>query len=283
MMKTKRGRSRTAVHVATICAALSIAATGCATTTASRAASNPPAGTDDAGQTCTAAASLVQQALAMHTDRMTAVQYDRASALSARLRDLRASAEDDVLQEKLDYMADAVTTLAAAIQASDKSAVLGAQQVLGGFSKICPVTNSLLTHGTADWAPDVTTTVLQVGGTGPTGGEALVVANQVPGTCAFHDSPRVVPSTLPGTYRVRLWLRAAAGHQKVTVGVDEMVGTTRVNRTAATLNAGTGWQRVTLTVRPKAPKHSALALDVSASTKQAGACFLAAGISMTWG
>lgn len=282
MTNTKCGRPRAVIRLAAVCAALSIGAGGCAANVAAKAA-NPPAGAQDAGQTCTAAASLVRQALTMNTDRMTAAQYNQASSVAAQLHELRASAEDDVLQEKLDYMADAVKTLAAAVQAGDKSAVLGAQQVLGGFSKACPVTNSLFTDGTADWAPDATTTVLQAGGSGPTGGAALVVSNQVPGTCAFHDSPRVVQSTLPGTYRLRLWVRSVSGHQKVTVTLDELVGTTRVNRTTTTVNAGTSWQRVTLTLRPKAPKHSALALDVSASTKHAGSCFLAAGISMTWG
>jgi hypothetical protein len=219
----------------------------------------------------------------MRTDQMSAAQYEKATSLAAQLRTLRASAEDDVLQERLDYTADAVTTLAAAVQAGDKSAVLGAQQVLGGFSKACPISNSLLTHGTTDWAPDNAATVLQTGGTGPMGGEALVVTAQGSGACGFHDSPRVVPSTLPGTYRLRLWVRSVSGHQKVTVTAAEMVGTTRVNLTSTTLNSSTHWQRVMLTVRPNAPKRSALALDVAASSKKAGSCFLAAGISMTWG
>jgi len=282
MMNIQGGRRRTAGCLAAICVVLSLGAAACAANTAVGAA-NPPAGADDAGQTCTAAAALIHQALAMHTDQMTATKYSEASSLAAQLRALRAAAEDDVLQEKLDYMADAVTTLAAAVQAGDKTAMLGAQQVLGGFGKACPVTNSLLTHGTTDWAPDDPTTVLQTGGTGPTGGEALVVTAQTSGACGFHDSPHVVPSTLPGTYRLRLWVRSVSGHQKVTVSAAEMVGKTRVNVTSTTLDASTHWQRVMLTVRPKAPKHSALAIDVAASPKKAGSCFLAAGISMTWG
>lgn len=281
-MNINRGRRRTAGCLAAICVALSLGAAGCAANTAVGATA-PPAGAEDAGQTCTAAAALVRQALAVHTDQMNAAQYNRATSIAAQLRTLRSSAEDDVLQEKLDYMADAVTTLAAAVQAGDKAAVLGAQQVLGGFGKSCPVSNPLLTQGTAGWAPDALTTVLQTGGTGPTGGEALVVTTQASGACGFHDAPRVVPSTLPGTYRLRLWVRAVSGHQKVTVSVAENVGTTRVNLTWTTLNASTHWQRVALTVRPKAPKRSALAVDVSTSSKKAGSCFLAAGISMTWG
>jgi hypothetical protein len=271
-----------ASYLAAICVALSLGAAGCAADTAV-GVSDPPAGAGDAGQTCTAASALVGQALAMRTDQMSAAQYEKGTSLATQLRALRASAEDDVLQERLDYMADAVTALAAAVQAGDKAAMLGAQQVLGGFGKACPISNSLLTQGTTDWAPDNAATVLQTGGTGPMGGEALVVTAQGSGVCGFHDSPRVVPSTLPGTYRLRLWVRSVSGHQKVTVTAAEMVGTTRVNLTSTTLNSSTHWQRVMLTVRPKAPKRSALTLDVATSSKNAGSCFLAAGISITWG
>ena len=45
-----------------------------------------------------------------------------------------------------------------------------------------------------------------------------------PGACGFHDSPLAVPSTLPGLYRLRLWVRAPTGKQKVTVHIDELVG-----------------------------------------------------------
>jgi hypothetical protein len=281
-MNANSGRRRAGLTLIATCAALFLTATACATGTAT-GAGKPTAGSQDAGQTCSSADALVHQAMAIHTDRMTAAQYGQAVSIATQLRTLANSAEDDVLQEKLTYTADAVETLAAAVQASDSSAVVGALQVLGGFRKACPIANPLLLSGSSGWAPGSSTTLLQVGGAGPVGGESLVVSDQTPGACAFHDSPLVVPSTLPGSYRLRLWVRAVSGHQKLTVQVRELVGATQVNQAATTVNAGTNWQRVELTLRPKAPKRSALALDVSASTPKAGACFLAASISMTWG
>jgi hypothetical protein len=262
--------------------ALMLTATACAVQTAT-GSPKPAVGSQDPGSTCTSAQSILRQVLAIHADHITMAQYDHALSLASQLRTLADTAEDDVLQEKLNYTADAVEALAAAVQAGDASAVVGAQAVLGGLQRACPLGNEMLTQGTTAWAPDSAATVLQATGTGPAGGAALVVSDQVAGACAFHASPRAVASTLPGSYRLRLWVRAATGHQKITVRIDEVVGTTRVNQATTTVNAGTSWQRIGLTLTPKAAKRSALVVGVSTSTDKAGACFLAASISMTWG
>jgi hypothetical protein len=115
------------------------------------------------------------------------------------------------------------------------------------------------------------------------GGSALEVSDLQPGACGFHDSPLAVPSTLPGLYRLRLWVRASTGKQKVTVHIDELVGGNRVGQTTATVVAGPSWQRVVVSVRPKAPNRSGLSLDVSTATGKPGGCFLAGNISITWG
>jgi hypothetical protein len=239
--------------------------------------------TQDASQTCAAAGVVVRQVLAMRTDTLSAAQYNRAVALAYSLRNLSDAAEDDVLQERLNYTADAAQTLAAAVRAGDASAVQGARDVVKGFGRTCPVTNSMFTQGTTEWAGDSAKTVLRSRSRGPMGGSALEVSDLQPGTCGFHDAPRAVTSTLPGLYRLRLWVRAQSGRQKVAVHVDEMVGTARVGQTIATVTAGTSWQRVAVSVRPKAPGRSALSLGVTTTTGKAGVCFLAGNVSVTWG
>lgn len=238
----------------------------------------------DASQTCSAAGAVVRQVLAMRTDHLSAGDYNRVVALAYSLRNLSDTAEDDVLQERLNYTADATQTLAAAIRAGDSSAVVGARDVVKGFGRTCPVTNSLFAQGTTAWAGDSANTVLRSRPRGPIGGSALEVSGLQPGTCGFHDAPRAVTSTLPGLYRLRLWVRAPSGKRKVTVHIEERSGTTLVGQTTATVTAGTGWKRVALSLRPKAPGHSALSLDVvTTTTGKAGVCFFAGNASVTWG
>jgi hypothetical protein len=258
-----------------------LVATGCARSQA--ALPNAAPAKQDASQTCTAAGAAVRQVLAMRTDHLASGDYNRAVTLASSLRVLSDAAEDDVLQERLTYTADAVQAFAAAIQAGDTSAIEGARDVVKGFGRTCPVTNSLLTQGTTEWAGDSANAVLRSQPKGPVGGSALEVSDLQPGACGFHDSPRAVPSTLPGVYRLRLWVRAATGKQKITVHIDELVGSTRAGQTTATVIAGTRWQRVVVSLRPKAPKRSELSLDVSTQTGKAGVCFLAGNISVTWG
>jgi hypothetical protein len=261
--------------------AVMLVATGCARSQAALPKAAPAK--QDASQTCAAAGAAVRQALAMRTDRLASGDYNRALALASSMRVLSDGAEDDVLQERLNYTADAVQALAAAIQAGDTSAIQGARDVVKGFGRTCPVTNSLLTQGTTEWAGDSANIVLRSQPRAPVGGSALEVSDLRPGACGFHDSPLAVPSTLPGLYRLRLWVRAPTAKQKVTVQIDELVGATRVGQTTATVVAGTSWQRVVVSLRPKAPKRSGLSLDVSTATGKSGVCFLAANISVTWG
>jgi hypothetical protein len=258
-----------------------LVASGCARSQA--ALPNAAPAKQDASKTCMVAGAAVRQVLAMRTDHLTSGDYNRAVALASSLRGLSDAAEDDVLQERLNYTADAVQAFAAAIQAGDTSAIEGARDVVKGFGRTCPVTNSLLTQGTTEWAGDSANTVLRSQPGGPVGGSALEVSDLQPGACGFHDSPRAVPSTLPGLYRLRLWVRAPHGKQKVTVHIGELVGSTQVGQITATVVAGTSWQRVVVSLRPKAPKRSELSLDVSAATGKAGVCFFAGNISVTWG
>jgi hypothetical protein len=260
---------------------LMLVASACATSQA--ATQGPPSSQQDASQTCVAADAVVQQALAMHTNRLSQLEGSRATAMASTLRRLADAAEDDAVQERLSYTADAIQTLAAAIQAGDPSAVIGAREVVKGFARTCPVADPTLTQGPQRWVAASANSVLRSDPNGPLGSSALEISTLQAGSCGFQDAARAVSSTLPGVYRVRVWVRSPSGTRKVTANIEEWVGTTRVAQASATVTAGPSWKRLAVTLRPRAPTHSALSLAVSATTSKAGGCFFAGNVSVIWG
>jgi hypothetical protein len=243
-----------------------------------------PRSVQDPAQTCTLARALVNQAMLAPGQRGGGPGgggQGGSAAVAAQLRGLANASQDDAVQEQLTYAADAAQALAAASQAGDTAAADGARQVLVGFGHACPVANGLFANGTSGWAGTTATTRLTTAGAGPAGGNALQVAATSAGACGFQDAPHVVTATLPGTYTLRLWVRAAAGSPAVTAQLSELSGASVVGRSAATVTATSGWQQLRVILRPKA--NSGLAIDVSSTPTAAGACFEAADVSLTRG
>lgn len=279
---SRRCRRRTPYStVLVLMLGLALVAGGCARSEA--AGQKPPPARQDASQTCVAAGAIVRQVLAMRTDRLSPADNNKAVGLAAALRRLSDAAEDDAVQERLDYTADAVQTFAAAVQAGDPSAVLGARDVVTGFARTCPVADATLVEGPGQWVADSANSVVRGGPNGPLGGSALEVSSRQAGSCGLQDSSRAVTSTLPGVYRLRVWVRSSSGKQTVTAHIDELSGATRVSQASSTITADTSWKRLTVSLRPRSPKHSALAVGVSAMSPAAGVCFLAGNVSVIWG
>lgn len=232
-------------------------------------------------QTCTQGRTLVNQALA--NPKLSATGGQPGSAVvAAQLRGLADAAQDDAVQEQLTYAADAAQALAAATQAGNTAAADGARQVLSGFAHTCPLANGQFAGGTAGWAGTAAGIQLTAAGPGRAGGNALAVTGTAAGTCGFRDATHAVTATLPGKYTLRLWVRSAAPGRTVTAQLSELSGTSVVNQSAATVAATGNWQPVEVSLRPKAPGRSALAIAVSAAGA-AGACFEAADVSLIRG
>ena len=279
MITTVRARRNAGIAAA---AFVLIAAAGCAAPGAASSAKTPPSGQDPA-QACTLGRALVAQALSA-----SSLASSQPAGIAGQLRGLANAAQDDAVQEQLTYAADAAAALVAALQAGDNTAANGARQVLSGFGRTCPVANGLFAGGTSGWAgaaaaTQLTTTQLTTTGTGPAGGNALQVSSAAAGSCGFTDTPRVVATTLPGTYTLRLWVRAPAGGPSVTAQLSELSGSSVVSQSTATVTATNGWQRMHVALRPKGFGHSSLAIAVSANSPAAGICFDAADISLTRG
>ena len=258
-----------------------IAAAGCAAPGATPSAKAPPPAQDPA-QACTLGRALVAQALSA-SGPASGPASSRPAGIVGQLRALANTAQDDAVQEQLTYAADAAAALAAASQAGDTTAAEGARQVLSGFGRTCPVANGLFAGGTSGWAGAAAATQLTTTGTGPAGGNALQVSSTAAGSCGFTDTPRVVATTLPGSYTLRLWVRAPAGSPSVTAQLSELSGTSVVSQSTATLTATNPWQRMQVALRPKSSGHSSLAIAVSSNSTAAGVCFDAADISLTRG
>jgi hypothetical protein len=207
-------------------------------------------------------------------------------AIAIRLHDLADAAEDDVVQERLDGVADAVRALAAATQAGDDAAAAGARDVISGFSVTCPVANPLSGAATTGWAPIAGSALAANNTSGPggaLGSNAIAVSAAGAGACGIHDVSPTVRSTLPGTYRLRVWVRAAIGGAPITVRLSELGRQTVIAQTATTVPATGKWQRVPLLVRAKAPRNSAMSVEISMPAAKAGTCFYVSNLSITWG
>lgn len=282
---TSRYLKRVSLAVGSTCLAATLVATAFAASGRSAPPTPKPA-QQDSSQTCSQANAAVRQVLAMPITALTTANDARLQAISTKLHQLADAAEDDVVQERLDDVADAVRTLAAAAQVDDNAAAIGARDVIAGFSVTCPVANVLSGDATTGWAPNVKSTLAanKAGGPGGTlGAKTTTVSATSPGTCGIHDASPTVRSTFPGTYRLRVWVRSASGSGPLTVRVTELGGQTAITQTATTVTAANGWRRVQLTVRAKAPRHSALSVDISMTAAKPGACFDVSDVSMTWG
>jgi hypothetical protein len=279
---------RHAKRVATATGALCLAGTLVGTVFAASSGSAPPTPKptrQDSSQTCAQANAAVRQVLAVPSKALT-TNSPHLLAIAAQLHDLADAAEDDVVQERLDNVADAVRTLSAATQAGDDAAAVGARDVIAGFFVTCPVANTLSGAATTGWVPNARSALAanRAGGPGGTlGSKTATVSATGPGACGIHDASPTVSSTLPGTYRLRVWVRSASGSAPLTVRLSELRGQSLIAQTATSVTAASKWQRVELSVRAKAPRHSALSVDISMSAAKTGACFDVSDVSMTWG
>ncbi len=135
-LRTASGKSGARRAVAAVL--LSVVTAACAAQQGASAAKPTP---QTGAAACNSARGLVQQALRMNIAQGSAAQYGQAVSLAAQIRALADATNDSVVKEQLEYDADAVSALAAAAQAGDTSAALGAQAVLAGFTRACSATS----------------------------------------------------------------------------------------------------------------------------------------------
>jgi hypothetical protein len=190
--------------------------------------------------------------------RATAAQRPLAASQTS-ISSLARTTSDDVLQENLAELADALAAFRTVML--DPSAPAYQQTYsdlagkLAGFRRLCSVGNSGFETGNAGWAAANGNTVLSRSPTAHDGQWSLKISDAAGSSAAtgFTDSPPWVPSTLRGSEQIGLWARALTGTPILTLQVREMSGSTLLGSQQVTMRLDTAFRFANLTYQVRRP------------------------------
>jgi hypothetical protein len=236
-------------------------------------------GTDAVAAATQALAAIDRGAISLETVRT------QVGALQVRLQQRADLTSDDVVQERLQSLAD---TLRAFVVAAGDRSTSAYQDVradllgqLAGFASTCFLRNGGFDADVSGWAPLGAASALGRASTAHSGAAALRVRNASAGaaTVGVTDITATVAVTRRGTFRVSAWVRAETAAPTVTLRVQELAGKTVVGSLSQVLATTSAWAPVTMDYRP-VRRDTTLRVILSGANVSAGAGFLVDDMSV---
>ena len=204
----------------------------------------------------------------------------RLDTAQRRLQADAAAATDDVLQERLQSISDALHAyvVASGDRTSDEypEILQTARGLVTGLSRTCLLGDGSFESGTSGWAATGSGAVLARATGGHTGTYAAQVTNTSGGAGPIGIS--TTASSLSGkgrgSYTAGIWVRSSAGSMSVTLTLQRSSGSTVLETQSATVTADTTWRYVEVTGRPVKTTDTSLMVSATATGVPGGASLL---------